>query len=648
MIGVCVSAVIAMLVASVAPRSTAYAAPYLGCSINGYIFRDDPSGNTDIHAVDMVTGDDNFIAELPNTQLNAMGYNPLDKDLYGWDLKNGKLVKVDDALSYGSLTDLTIPASYTDTKTAVYSGDVDAEGRFWFFTQTGISNNNWYVFDLTTSTPTDITPASHTFSPGPPGGFGADWAYVPGTDSLYRAMDDSSGIVKIYAFSRTTHQWSFIGDTDISTADGNMGAVYADPDMNFYMSSNVSGYLFRISLNDTPPFKSIKLEDASLHSNDGARCAPATVPTDYGDAPSTYGTLITDQSVNGGGARHSVMEFDAVNNISPLMLGKTVDLDDDGFPSTGAVGDDLNHVGLQSNSQYINDELGVPHVIATPNSTEPITVPAYVTNDDTADAMLAGWIDLDKNGTFDIGERATALIPAGFNGYQPLTFPAPSAPYTENTYSRFRLFSSRDTSDAGASISPTGPATGGEVEDVLVQIGSYTVTKDANPPDGSAVDPGAVVTYTLNIKNTSSGTLSNLKVDDDLTDILDDAVIDGAPVVTPVSAGTATVQGNLLEFTGTLSAGQTVHVTYKVKIKEAGTLGNMLLNNFVYGIHSTNCNPAISGGSASVSNPDCSTSHTVNGLAATGNAFWTPIAAASALLMGAALLLLRRRIVYPR
>jgi uncharacterized repeat protein (TIGR01451 family) len=628
-VGTCVSLVIALLVSSIAPRTTVNAAPYLGCSINGYIFRDEPNSTTNIHAVDMVTGDDNFVANLANTQLNAMGYNPIDNDLYGWDLQNGRLIKVNDTLSYSSLTDLPIPATYTDTKTAVYSGDVDTDGKFWFFTQTGISNNNWYVFDVTTPTPTDLTPVSHTFSPGPPGNFGADWAYIPGTDSLYRAMDDPSGIVKIYAFNRTTHQWSFVGDTDIPTTDGNMGAVYADPDMNFYMSSNATGYLFRVNLNDTPPFTSVKMEDASLHSNDGARCAPATVPTDYGDAPSSYGTLITDLPSSGGGARHSVADFDAVNNVAPLMLGKTVDLDDDGFPGAGAVGDDDNHVGL-ANSQYIDDELGVSHIVATPQSTDSITVPAYVTNNSPTDAVLAGWIDLDRNGTFDTSERVTATIPTGFEGYQPLTFPTPPAPYTDSTYSRFRIFSSADPSEAATTMSPTGPATDGEVEDVLVQLGSYHVTKDADPPEGSAVDPGEVVTYTLNIQNTSNGTLNDIRIEDDLTDILDDAVVEGQPVVSPASAGTATIQGNQLEFVGDIAQSQTVHVTYKVEIKEAGTLGNTLLNNYVYGIHSVNCNPTFVNGDPSVSHPDCSTSHTVNNsLAATGATPWIPLLVAT-------------------
>ncbi|MDX2776060.1 GEVED domain-containing protein [Streptomyces caniscabiei] len=625
-IGICLTLVVATLAATFAPKTPAHALPFLECGINGYIFRDDPSGNTDVHAVDMVTGDDDFVAEVTNTQLNAMGYNPVDNDLYGWDLKGGKLIKVDNILTNSSLVDLPIPASYTDTKTAVYSGDVDAEGKFWFFTQTGISNNNWYVFDLTTATPTDLTPASHTFSPGPPGNFGADWAYIPGTDNLYRAMDDPSGIVKIYAFSRTTHQWSFVGDTDIPTTDGNMGAVYADPNMNFYMSSNVSGYLFRINLNDTPPFASVKLEDASLHSNDGARCSLATVPTDYGDAPSSYGTLITDQSANGGGARHSVADFNPITNTAPLMLGKTVDLDDNGFPGTGATGDDLNHVGPAVDSPFVDDELGVSHIVANPGSTDPITVPAYVTNTSSNDAVLAGWIDLDRNGTFDSGERVTATIPAGFSGYQPLTFPAPPSPYTDSTYSRFRLFSSTDTSDAATSMSPTGPASSGEIEDVLVQLGSYSVTKDADPPEGSAVDPGAIVSYTLNIQNTSNGALTGIKIDDDLTDILDDATIEGNPVVSPASAGTATVQGTTLEFVGDIAQNQTVHVTYKVKIKEAGTLGNASLNNYVYGIHSITCNPAFTNGQPSVSNPDCSTSHTVNNqLAATGTNVQTPL-----------------------
>ena len=577
----------------------------------------------------MVTGGDRGTSQVPNTQLNGMGYNPNDKHFYGWDLQNQQLIKLKDDIT--SPQSLTIPGSYTDSKTSVFSGDVDDNGHYWFFVGGGggANNNNWYVFDLNTPDPANITPVSHSFSTIT-GNSGADWAYVPGTNSLYRAMDNTvTNLIEIWAFNRDNHQWTPVGMTDIPIGtDGNMGSVFADPNMNFYMSSNTSGNLFKIDLNDTPPFTSVKLDATDTSSNDGARCSIATVPVDYGDNPSSYGTLSTDLSASGGGARHSIIDFNANTSTAPLMLGNNIDVEDDGFPDAQAAGDDNDHEGLDS---FVDDERGVPHIVTTPGTTDPITVPVRVTNNTATAATLAGWVDLDGNGTFESSERVTATINPGFVGLQELTFPAPASPYSTNTYSRFRLFSAADTSDAATSLSPTGPALGGEVEDVLVQVGSYDVTKTADPADGSAVNAGQDVTYTLTITNTGTGPLANLKIDDDLTDVLDDATVDSVKV-DPSSAGSATVNGSTLEFVGDVIAGDKVTVSYVATIKEAGTLGNAQLNNYVYGVHSTSCDPSVNDGSASVDDPDCSTQHTVATLAATGSTLLLPAIAALALI----------------
>jgi len=608
------------------------AAPYLGCSPNGYIVKDSSGGggHTDIQAIDMVTGAGSSAGQIQSRELNAIGYNPKDNHFYAWDLQNGVFVKISSDLA--TVTPYTAGSmGYAGPTTTVFAGDVDEDGYHWSFTVSG-GTTTWYRIDLNTATPTFVESGT---TANPAGTEGTDWAYIPGTDKLYRGMDNGTDIT-IVAFDRTSRTYSTIGTVTNITAGGssgrNMGAVYADPSGNFYMSSNGSGILWRVDLDDPsgpgPTYTAVELDAADVGSNDGARCALAAVPTDYGDAPSVYGTLIADD-----GPRHGVIGFDVFNSNASLMLGKKVDLENDGFPNTDATGDDADHEGIQG-GPFIDDERGVTHIVATPGNSDPLVVPAYVTNTTGQAATVVGWIDLDNDTVFEVGERVSESVAAGFSGYKQLTFPAPSSPYSTNTFARFRLFAANDTSDAAVNMLPTGPAAGGEIEDVLVQVGTYDANKTSNPIEGSAVDPGATVTYTISIVNTGSTALTSLKIDDDLSDVLDDATIEGAPSVNPSSAGTATINDNTLEFNGDVGIGQTVTVSYAVKIKDSGLLGNAALNNSILANHSASCHPDISDGQANVTDPDCSTSHTINGLANTGNSIFIPLVVSGSLIVG--------------
>lgn len=602
---------IASLLSVFIPARHGVAAPYLGCSSNGYIVRDSSGGggHTDIQSVDMVTGQGSAAGQIQNRQLNAIGYNPKDDHFYAWDLQNGVFVKV--SSDFSTVTPYTaVQMSYPGPTTGVFSGDVDEDGYHWSFTVSG-GTTTWYRINLNTATPTYVETGS---TANPTGAEGTDWAYVPGTDNLYRGMD-SGGTITIVAFNRTSKTYSTIGTVaNITTpADGDMGSVYADPDGNFYMSSHNSGSLFRINLGDAPNFTAVELDAVDPNSNDGARCALASIPVDLGDAPSSYDTAIDDD-----GARHSIINFDITNSTAPLQLGNNIDIEVDGFPGVSADGDDNDHEGL-AGSGYVDDERGIQHIVATPGSSDSLVVPVKVKNTSGQAAVLAGWVDLDNDGAFEVGERITANIASGFTGTEQLTFPAPPAPYSVNTYARFRLFAANDTSTAATNLLPAGPALGGEVEDVLVQVGTYSVTKSSNPVEGSTVDPGSTVTYGLAIQNTGSTALANLKIDDDLSDVLDDATLEGAPIVSPASAGTAAINDTTLEFVGDIAAGDTVTVTYSVKIKDGATLGNAALNNIVLAAHSTSCHPTVSGGAATVTHEDCTTDHTVNSLADTGS-----------------------------
>lgn len=82
----CAVVVIVGLFTATLPGSQAQAAPYLGCSTSGYIFKYQASPDTSVQSVDMVTGLGSSATPITSRNFNAVGYNPKDNYFYGWDL----------------------------------------------------------------------------------------------------------------------------------------------------------------------------------------------------------------------------------------------------------------------------------------------------------------------------------------------------------------------------------------------------------------------------------------------------------------------------------------------------------------------------------------------------------------------------------
>lgn len=259
-----------------------------------------------------------------------------------------------------------------------------------------------------------------------------------------------------------------------------------------------------------------------------------TTGLDFGDAPDTYGTLLTSN-----GARHEVLSYNSIAHTSTLSLGLLVDTESDGFPGVAATGDDLNN---------IDDEAGVtaPIVVVNGSSTN---VGVIVTNTTASVATLVGWIDTDLNGTFDADEFVSAPVPAnsGSDVYQ-LIFPATTL--QDDTYARFRLF-------PGTVVAPvaTGVASGGEVEDYTVLLGEDLDFSDAPDLYGtSLVSDGArhqPVSY--DIANRSASLMIGSRLDtepdgfpgvaatgDDLDDVDDEDGVSG-PIIVVISATVPTI-----------------------------------------------------------------------------------------------------------
>ncbi|MGJ4846607.1 Ig-like domain-containing protein [Leifsonia sp. Le1] len=137
---------------------------------------------------------------------------------------------------------------------------------------------------------------------------------------------------------------------------------------------------------------------------------------------------------------------------------------------------------------------------------------------------------------------------------------------------------------------------------------SYTVSKTAST---TVVNPGGLVTYTVNVKNTGAWAYTAAKpasFTDDLSKVLDDATITSGP------SNGATVNGNTLTWSGPLAVGATQTITYTVTVGAPDPGDGVLTNAVVPGGGGT-CDPAGS----------CTTTTTVQSFSVTKKADKTDV-----------------------
>ncbi|MDG4551880.1 MAG: C25 family cysteine peptidase [Candidatus Contendobacter sp.] len=135
----------------------------------------------------------------------------------------------------------------------------------------------------------------------------------------------------------------------------------------------------------------------------------------------------------------------------------------DGAPGAAANGDNNAQVS------GVNDEDGVASFPTSSTSAGVYTVSVAYTNNTGASARLCGWIDFDKNGTFDTDERACADANTAGASSTNLAFTVPIADRNNTCtvgspcYARFRIASTASEAEAS-----TGLANNGEVEDYQI------------------------------------------------------------------------------------------------------------------------------------------------------------------------------------
>lgn len=127
---------------------------------------------------------------------------------------------------------------------------------------------------------------------------------------------------------------------------------------------------------------------------------------------------------------------------------------------------------------------------------------------------------------------------------------------------------------------PGTPCAAGDPLCTTNPVSQVEDAKSVDPKPGTTVQPGQVLTYTLTFKNVAQGDGVVTK-DDDLTHVLDDADVIEQPTSSNSSIKVSALNNKRYSITGTVGAGETITVTYQVRVKAAKNLGDKQLGNFL-------------------------------------------------------------------
>lgn len=135
-----------------------------------------------------------------------------------------------------------------------------------------------------------------------------------------------------------------------------------------------------------------------------------------------------------------------------------------------------------------------------------------------------------------------------------------------------------------------------------VAVPGFTLAKSSDPVSGSTVVAGQVITYTVTGTNTGDTVLDPVGITDDLSGVLTYAtLVEGS--LTASAGSPPAVSGTTLKWDGKLAVGESVTLTYQVRVSNQ-VAGGTLIRNVVHG-------SATPVGAAPITPPDATTQHEV-------------------------------------
>lgn len=494
--------------------------------------------------INLVTGRSELDGPLSRPDsINAIGYNTLDNYLYGYDQTQNAIVRITQSREVIILSPLPTGLPAVDYTV----GSFDLNGFYYLYSR---GTSRFYTVDLRPDSPTFLklvdpaggyeeqtsnygTPLSAPLQIG-------DWAYYPADNSLYGV--DPAGVV--YRVDIISGQVSSL-ETTGPNPGSIFGSVVIDGYGRLYAVTNSDGTIYKYTISGSSA-NGVRFSSTLPDPfHDAAMCPFAAIEVDYGDAPDaggggsagSYNTLLASN-----GPRHGL--------INSLYLGYQVTAEEDAYQNAAADGDDLIQ-GIQ------DDGLAVP-LPTLPVGASSYSLNVTVTNQTGMTAYLYGWVDFNKNGLFEADEAAQVITvsPNGTSQY-PMSFAVPSGTVLTpgHTFVRLRLTTDTltDTGLEGQDTRSVGPASDGEVEDYILDIGTTADLLLTKTADVAELRTGDTITYTITVTNASSEDAYNV--------VLEDIV---PPEITNVTyqrdGGPADIWPGTLAL-GTLTSGQSVVIT---------------------------------------------------------------------------------------
>ncbi|WP_419886692.1 DUF6923 family protein [Paenibacillus sp. B-A-8] len=422
----------------------------------------------------------------PPVDINAIGYNPLDNYIYGYDQLNNNLVRVDNSGNVTTLFPLP-PGFPSDSYT---TGTFDLNGFFYIFVN---KESRFYVIDLrpNASTYLKLVNPANEFSEQT-SNFGvplssalnvSGWVYNSSDSRLY-------GITPTGLMERVNPATGAITNlTTTPRSAGPFGAAAIDFNHNIYAISNSTGNIYRYTIVGNTATATLFSNTATTSFNDATLCPQAVINLDVSD---------TSDTVAGNG----------------LVLGTQITSELDADQNSTVTGDDISK-GIQI------DGLSVPLTTLSVSATS-YTLLATVTNTIGSTANLYGWLDFNTNGIFQGNEAAPVQVVSSRPGTQivPLTFTLPPGVILAPTQTFVRLKFTTDTL-VNQNISPTavdtrslGAASDGEVEDHILEVNNIAdlLVDKSNTP--IPVFPGQELEYYIKVINNGPDAALNVLLTD--------------------------------------------------------------------------------------------------------------------------------------
>ncbi len=391
-------------------------------------------------SVNLITGEYNIAAQShgTNDKLNAMGFNPNDRYIYGWSYKHNQPARLHKNWKVEPLSGVNI------TDSNFYVGDVSLTDNKYYVYRRG---DGYGLYSI------GLDPEADDYLRMIKVADGAkiflrifDLAFHP-RDGFAYAVDSRGNLFKISTVDGSYENLGFVGQKGI------FGASYFDTDGNLYIGRNNDGKVYRIAIDSGVYESELFTIGPASSTNDGSRCAIAPLSDntntqiDFGDAPDSYGTSLVSN-----GARHGI------SVDSQLYLGASVDGESDG--SVYPLSDDHN--------SDQNDEDGIQFVTNIVEGEKAIVLVSA-----SAQGYLNAWIDYNRNGKFDDFEQIITdkLTAAGQHAHY---IAVPAGVSEGSSWARFRISST-------PGLEAIGGTADGEVEDYQVDIQKQNVVVTAYP-----------------------------------------------------------------------------------------------------------------------------------------------------------------------